>query len=365
MILDRAITREVTYTGIGATVVIMTIFLVARLVTLLSQAARGDVPADLVFTLLGLRLVSTIDVLLPIMFYLAILMVMYRMIRENELSIWAASGIGLMRFLRPLLVMGGVLAFVIGMLSLYLAPEADVKAKSLKEEGLERAMVTAVTPGVFNEVSNGKAVYYVEDVGIDDNTLRGIFTYGINQQREGVVVADYGFQQIDATTGDRFVVLKDGSRYEGVPGNADYRKIDFETYAIRVKPVEHVSSNLYPKEMPFDELLASEQREHKVEIQWRLSKVAIIPVLAVLALAFSSLDVRRGRMGKMLMAIGMYFFYSNMLGFGHALLKTGKLEPWVGLWWVHGLFLVFGWYMLVQRESAKSLIPLPARLRRS
>lgn len=365
MILDRSITREVTYTGLGATVIIMTIFLVARLVTLLSQAARGDVPADLVLTLLGLRLISTIDVLLPIMFYLAILMVMDRLIRENELSIWAASGVGLMRFLKPLLIMGVVLSCIIAMLALYIAPEADVKAKALKQEGIERAMVTAVPPGVFNEVKNGQAVYYVEDVGIKDNTLRGIFTYGINQQREGVVVADRGFQQIDQATGDRFVVLKDGSRYEGVPGNADYRKIDFETYAIRVKPAEKVSSSVYPKEMPFDELLASTQREHKVEIQWRLSKVAIIPVLAVLALAFSSLDVRRGRMGKMVLAIAMYFLYSNILGFAHALLKTGKLEPWVGLWWVHGLFLVFAWYMLLRREAARSLVPMPSRLRRS
>ncbi|HBE92842.1 MAG TPA: LPS export ABC transporter permease LptF [Gammaproteobacteria bacterium] len=365
LILDRSITREVTYTGLGATVIIMTIFLVARLVTLLSQAARGDVPADLVLTLLGLRLISTIDVLLPIMFYLAILMVMDRLIRENELSIWAASGVGLMRFLKPLLIMGVVLSSIIAMLALYIAPEADVKAKALKQEGIERAMVTAVSPGVFNEVKNGQAVYYVEDVGIKDNTLRGIFTYGINQQREGVVVADRGFQQIDQATGDRFVVLKDGSRYEGVPGNADYRKIDFETYAIRVKPAEKVSSSVYPKEMPFDELLASTQREHKVEIQWRLSKVAIIPVLAVLALAFSSLDVRRGRMGKMVLAIAMYFLYSNILGFAHALLKTGKLEPWVGLWWVHGLFLVFAWYMLLRREAARSLVPMPSRLRRS
>lgn len=364
VIIDRSLTREVTYTGVGATIIILMIFLVARLVTLLSQAARGDVPADLVLTLLGLRLVSTVDVLLPIMFYLAILMVMDRLIRENELSVWAASGVGLTRFLKPLLIMGFVLSILIAMLALYIAPEADVVAKELKQQGLERAMVSAVAPGVFNEVHKGQAVYYVEDVGTKDNTLHGIFTYGINQQREGVVVADRGFQQIDQATGDRFVVLKDGVRYEGVPGNADYRVIDFETYAIRVKPVEKVRSNLYPKELPFDALLASDQREHKVEIQWRLSKIAIIPVLAVLALAFSSLDVRRGRMGAMMMAIGVYFLYSNIIGFAHALLKTSTLDPWVGIWWVHGLFLALGWYMLVRRSAAKSLIPLPARLRR-
>ncbi|MCK5360909.1 MAG: LPS export ABC transporter permease LptF [Gammaproteobacteria bacterium] len=357
MILDRSLTREITYTGLAATVIIFSIFLVARLVSLLSQAARGDVPADLVLTLLGLRLVSTFDVLLPVMFFLAILMVMDRWIRDNELSIWAASGIGLRRFLRPLIIMGVVLAIIIAMFALFIAPGADVKAKILKQQGLERAMVSAITPGVFNEAHNGQAVYYVEEVGLKDNTLRNIFTYGEAQQREGVVVAKRGFQQIDENTGDRFIILKNGSRYEGIPGNADYRIIDFETYAIRIKPVKKVSEKLYPKEMPFGDLLASTERVHKVEIQWRLSKVAIVPVLAILALAFSSLDVRRGRLGRIMGAIGVYFLYSNILGFAHALLKSGKLPVFLGMWWVHAIFLVFALYMLQRRIANRSVIP--------
>jgi len=357
LILDRSLTREITYTGIAATIIIFSIFLVARLVSLLSQAARGDVPADLVFTLLGLRLVSTFDVLLPVMFFLAILMVMDRWIRDNELSIWAASGVGLRRFLKPLVIMGLVLATIIAMFALFIAPGADVKAKTLKQQGLERAMVSAITPGVFNEAQNGQAVYYVEEVGLDDNTLRNIFTYGEAQQREGVVVAERGFQQIDENTGDRFIILKNGSRYEGIPGNADYRMIEFETYAIRIKPVTKVSEHLYPKEMPFGDLLASSERAHKVEIQWRLSKVAIVPVLAILALAFSSLDVRRGRLGRIMGAIGIYFLYSNILGFAHALLKSDKVPVFLGMWWVHGIFLMFALYMLQRRIANRSLLP--------
>jgi lipopolysaccharide export system permease protein len=256
-----------------------------------------------------------------------------------------------------MLVMGSVLAVIIGMFALYIAPEADVHAKQLKAEGIERAMVSAITPGVFNEALDGKAVYYAEEVGLDDNTLRNIFTYGEAQNREGVVIARRGYQEIDEASGDRYVILKNGSRYEGIPGNADYRMIDFETYAIRIKPMEKKNDTLYPKEMPFNDLLASDDRSHRVEIQWRLSKVAIVPILAVLALAFSSLDVRRGRLGRMMGAIAVYFFYSNMLGFGHALLKSGQVPPAVGLWWIHGLFLVLALYMMRRRTWNRPLIP--------
>ena len=83
----------------------------------------------------------------------------------------------------------------------------------------------------------------------------------------------------------------------------------------------------------------------------------VLPVLAILALAFSSLDVRRGRLGRIMGAIGMYFLYSNLLGFAHALLKSGMMPVFMGLWWVHGIFLVFALYMLHRRMGNRSLIP--------
>jgi lipopolysaccharide export system permease protein len=140
--------------------------------------------------------------------------------------------------------------------------------------------------------------------------------------------------------------------------------IDFETYAIRIKPVKKISETPYPKEMAFGDLLRSNERAHKVEIQWRLSKIAIVPVLAILALAFSSLDVRRGRMGRILGAIGIYFLYSNVLGFAHALLKSEKVPVFMGLWWVHAIFLMFALYMLQRRIANVSLIPRIGLLRR-
>jgi lipopolysaccharide export system permease protein len=117
--------------------------------------------------------------------------------------------------------------------------------------------------------------------------------------------------------------------------------------------------------MSFIDLLKSNERIHKVEIQWRLSKIAIIPVLAILALAFSSLDVRRGRMGRIMGAIGIYFVYSNVLGFAHALLKSNKLPVLMGFWWVHAIFLVFALYMLQRRIANVSLIPGLERLGRA
>ena len=112
-------------------------------------------------------------------------MVMDRWIRDNELSIWAASGVGLRRLLKPLVTMGLVLAFIIAMFALFIAPGADVKAKSTQAGRSRACNGVGNHPGVFNEAQNGQAVYYVEEVGLQDNTLRNIFVYGDSSEKRG------------------------------------------------------------------------------------------------------------------------------------------------------------------------------------
>ena len=50
----------------------------------------------------------------------------------------------------------------------------------------------------------------------------------------GVIVAKRGYQET-ADNGDRFLVLLNGRRYEGVPGTPEYRVFEFERYAMRVE----------------------------------------------------------------------------------------------------------------------------------
>ena len=38
-----------------------------------------------------------------------------------------------------------------------------------------------------------------------------------------------------APNGDRFIVLEDGRRYEGAPGDEQYRVMEFERYAARIE----------------------------------------------------------------------------------------------------------------------------------
>lgn len=357
MIIERALTREVVQTGGAVTLVLMSIFLVVRLVGFLREAAGGDIPVDSVLSLLLLKLVTYVDVILPLMLYIAVLMVLGRWNRDNELTVLAACGVGLGQLLRPLsFLMTGVAALV-ALFSLYLAPLSVRSAERIEQAYQQRSEITGVVPGVFMETRRGTGVYFVERYDPSTDSYTNVFVYNSSFNKEGVVVAKTGFQRLDELTGDKFLVLRNGTRYEGNPGEPDYRVLEFERYAIRIEDSAPVEPVVPVKGMTNRELLATDEPRLATEFQWRLSKPVVIPALVLFALGFSQLSPRSSRLPAMLAAFIVYFLYTNLLGFAVALMHRGRLDPTLGLWWIHAAFLLAGLYVFARRSRSRSLIP--------
>jgi len=357
VIVDLAFLREVTQTSFAVAVIVIGIFGVVRLVRLLSDAAAGDIPVDSVFLLLGLRVVTYFDLILPLVVYVAIVMVLSRYVRDNEMAVLHACGIGQSHFLRPGTILGIVLTLIIAFLALYMTPAASRVSDRIMEEHKNRAEVSGVVPGVFNESRTG-GVYYVERLGDHPNTLQNVFAYALSQEREAVVVADNGYQYQDERTGDRFLVLQNGHRYEGEPGDADYRIMQYETYALRIKTKPPSREILTFKAYP---TLALAKIEHDpratAELNWRFSKFLSVPVVVLMALAFGHVTVRKSQLPRMVGALAMYFLYTNMLGYGHALVRKDKLDAEFGIWAVHLLFALIATWLFVQRSRNRPLLP--------
>jgi lipopolysaccharide export system permease protein len=362
LIINRAFIREVAQTSAGVTVVIVSIFVVIRLVRFLSKAASGDIPVDAIFTLLFLKVVAYVDLILPLMLFAAILMVMNRWVRDNELTVLYACGVGLRRLLRPTLWLAGGLTLIVAAFSFVLTPMSVEYETRIMEESKQRTEISGVVPGVFAD-RPGAGVYYVEKLGKEDEaSLINIFVYGKTPKAEDVVIAKDGYQYVDEKTGDRFLVLRHGHRYEGTPGRGDYTVLEFETYALRIKTRVELKPVGSVKALPTTALIGVDRPEAVAELQWRLSKPISVPILAVLALSFTYVSVRRTQFLHMVAGFGVYFLYSNVLGYANALLKKGKLAPELGLWWVHAIFAVLA-IILFMRRAQNRPFSLPFKLR--
>jgi lipopolysaccharide export system permease protein len=362
LIINRALVREVLQTSGAVTLVILCIFLVVRALGFLQQAARGDIPVESVLVLVGLKMVSYVDVILPLVLYIAILMVLGRWSRDNEMTVLAACGLGISNFLKPLAALVLIVGSFAALFSFYLTPLSVTKGFHIEQEYRNRSEIAGVVPGVFMETRRGQGVYFVEEFDKNADRYEDIFVYKSSFGKEGVVVAKYGFKRLDELTGDQFLILKNGTRYEGNPGQPDYRIIDFETYALRIEPRTEVSPIIPVKGRPTLEIAADPHPLLVSELQWRVAKVIMVLVLAIFALAYSFVNPRQSRFPGMVMAFLTYFIYANSLGFAVAMIKKGKIAPEAGLWWIHVIFLAVAMMLVYRRSRNLSLVSLP-RLR--
>ena len=91
------------------------------------------------------------------------------------------------------------------------------------------------------------------------------------------------------------------------------------------------------------------------ELHWRLSKIAILPVLMLLALALGYGGQGQNRVLMMVSALITYFAYANLGGNLVELSRRGQAEPLVLLWMLHFLIAVIALYIFRKRAQNRAL----------
>jgi lipopolysaccharide export system permease protein len=340
MIFLRSTLREFSAIGILILLVLLVITFTTQLIRFLGFAAGGGIPTDSVLILLGFSVLGYLSVLLSLTLFLSVLLTMTRAYRDSEMVIWQSSGLGLLAWFRPVLVYAVPIVLIVALLSLYLTPWAIGKTEQYRHQIENRDDVSAVAPGVFKESKNGERVFFVEKVSSDLSQVANIFVHYVQDQRQGVIVANRGFTEL-ADNGDRFLVLLNGRRYVGIPGQASYDVARFDRYAVRIEQEE--TKGFFPsqKSLPTRQLLRDPTRLNLSELAWRVGLPVSALILAFLALPLSAVNPRTGRFLNVLVAVFLFMTYSNLISIFQAWIAKGGINPMVGMWGVHvGMLLL-------------------------
>ncbi len=367
MIINRSFISEVLRTALAVVFIIIVIFFVLRGLNFLRQAAEGIIPVSAVVSLVGLKLVGYFDMLLPLMFYIALIMVLNRWYADQEIAVLASAGVGITYLLKPLGLLVAVLTGLVAFFSFYLTPLSFAAGFNLENEYRQSSEVSGVVTGRFMQVKGGRGVYFVENYNRQSGNYENVFAYLASFNREGVVVAKTAYRTEDERTQDQFLVLVNGSRYEGNPGSPDYRVVDFETYALRIEPKVRTSQTLPIRALTNDELRNNDDPRKLSEWYWRISKVFTLPVLALFALALCHVDSRRGKASGMIMAFAVFLTYSQLLGYTVALIKNQKVSDGTLMYLVHFFYFLLACYCLYRRNFNLPMLPeinLPKRRRK-
>jgi lipopolysaccharide export system permease protein len=253
--------------------------------------------------------------------------------------------VGAWRIYKPVLGFGLLVSITLMWLALYVSPGVQDISHRLETAAARQADMTALGAGRFNEILNARMTFYAEQLSADKQTMENLFIAYRSKPRDKssqqqIVRAKSAYRKKDEATGDQFLVLVDGTRYEGVPGKAAYRIMQFDEYGVRIDmPHSNITTTKRAATSTVT-LLASSNAEDIAEVQWRLSMPLSVISLLLLAVPLCKSSPRKGRYGRLVVAILLFVIYYNLLGTAKVWVGNGSVSPIIGVWWVPALPVV-------------------------
>ena len=340
-ILDRYIFREIAVTWLGVTMVLLVILLTNQFARVLGDVAKGRLPKDAAFEVIGLSAAQYLTLLVPIGLFLAVMLALGRLYRDSEMPAIMACRVGPSGIYRPLVFLLLPLSLGVAWLAIEGSPKALAKIELIKAEARREADLGSIEPGRFTVFGPDEGVVYGESVSPDGSMHNVFMERTVDDGHVEVVIARRG-EQVDSGDPDtRLLVLHEGRRYEGIPGTTEFRVVEFVEHGIPYRLPGLTPSDPRPRAMRFVDLLRSDALEHVAERQWRFSIPVATILLALLAVPLARSRPREGRYGRIAIGLLVFIIYFNLLSAAKAWTEEGALNPQVGIWWVHGGILLF------------------------
>lgn len=316
LILARYFAREILQTTLAVSLILLLIFLSGRFAKYLADAATGSISADIILKLLLYRAPNILERVLPLSLFLGILLVYGRMYVENEIAALHAAGLSVPRLLWISGLAIAPAALITGLLTFYVSPAGFQKVERMLNQEKERSELELVEEGKFLQLRARRGAMYTGEVGSDRRTMKDIFI--VQQHIDGqwtVLRAASGFQNYDSATDSRFMTLENGARFSLKPGEAAGERLRFAALQQRMVPPDEYDPRKLKEDTISTSALINEswRPSFMATLQWRISLVILVPLVAMLAVAMSRTTPRQGRYIKLLPAMLLYFAYMTTL----------------------------------------------------
>lgn len=348
LIIFRYLSRDLLVTALAVTAVLLTIFLSGKFSDYLDDAAQGKLAVDVLFTIIAYRMPNLLELILPLGFYLAILLAYGRMYIESEMVVLSATGMSQWQLVRMTMVPAIIVAAIVAVFSFWLSPLGAQLTQQVIAEQRNRSEFESLQEGRFQAIGQGRIMTYVQQVSSDNKRLEDVFV----AQQDGahtstVIVAETGAQAFLAHYGQRYLILNNGYRYEGQPGTSEFQITRFSEWGRYLPPTTTVAEFESKADAKTTaELMAAKDAESRAALQWRISMPLMVLIATLLAVPLSKTNPRQGRYLKMLPAVLIYIFYLAFLINARSAIADGDLSHRAGLWVVHIPFLLIALVLL-------------------
>jgi lipopolysaccharide export system permease protein len=213
---------------------------------------------------------TLVPLALPLAILLSSIMTFGNLGETFELVAIKSAGIGLLRFMRPLLVIAALLSALAFLFNNNVIPVANLKMRSLHTDIVNKKPAFDLKEGVFYTTIPGYAIK-VGKKEKDDSTLRNVIIYEDNRQtQDNIIIANSGIMKVSPDKQFLIFTLKDGWRYEErgqkTTIKSDYIRLGFKEYK-KVLDLSSLQLNLTSDTVYKDryEMLSERQLERNID----------------------------------------------------------------------------------------------------
>jgi lipopolysaccharide export system permease protein len=363
MIFRRALQRELVSTAGAVFTTLFTITITVMLIKILGQAAGGKVSSQDVIALIGFAALKYLSVILILTGFISVLVVVTRSYQDSEMVVWFASGLSLSRWIAPVLSFGMPIIVLIAVLSFVVTPWANRQSAEFKERFEKREDIAKVSPGKFQESSSSAdRIFFVEGISGDATKVRNVFVNTVQNGSTSVVVAREGTSAIDGR-GDKFLVMNQGRRYDGILNQPDFRVMEFERYGVLVsRQSQSLVGDMSARSLSMPELLAGLKNNfNRGELLWRVALPVMGLLLMLLAIPLGFVNPRGGRSINLLIALLLFVIYSNMVSVFQAAVVQERMQLTLAWWPIHLVaailtVLLFSWRLFINSSYHPAIV---------
>ncbi len=355
MLFDSTVRRELARTFGATLVVILTIVLTAFLLRTVSLAAKGSVSPQDVVLVLGYTALGHLPTMLALSMFVAIVVTLGRMYRDSEMVIWFSGGVGLARFVRPVLRTAWPVLMVAALLLLFVWPWGNRNSLDLRDRYRQRSDLSRVAPGVFQTSADGKRVFFVERESADGVNTRNVFVLTGQDHGESLITARSGRLEADSA-GDRWLQLDRGQRndFDDKTGVRTLSSFDSFRLLVRERAAREAEARP-PKALPTLELVRDPTARNQGELAWRFGMLLATANLMLLGLGLAATNPRRPNNWNLVFALLIFFVYFNLINLSQAWVGNGRLDLGAALAAVHGGAFALALALLWWRDHAAVL----------
>ena len=302
MLFKQALRRDLINLAGAVFATLFTIMVTTTLIRLLGRAASNLVATADVLPLIAFAAVNYIPVLLILTVYMTVLVALSRSYRDSEMVIWFASGQSLTAWINPVFRFAAPFLGLIAVVGLLVGPWASQQADIYQRRFEQREDVSRVAPGQFRESAGSNRVFFVESISPDQMQVRNVFVTQFIDGRLTVVASTGGRVEVQGDS-QRFLILEDGHRWDGLWGGNEYRLMEFERYGLRLDGGGTAKADASNRLMSTMALIADPTPSHLGELIWRVSLPLSGVTLTLLAIPLAFVNPRVGQSVNIILAV--------------------------------------------------------------